>query len=231
MSDLRCYTAAGRAWREAVRLQAAEWFDQDVAVSEIAKRLRVGERGVSVAAAVSCGRRSRPRFEDPSDVDCRLSTEQQTSWPLRPVTLRGVPFLLHRMKFSPQKRVTHFDHPRRGPGRLAGKHRSQVRDLAVSRWLDCSASTPANEPTCSIGSRSTANARANATASPKPTTRPCSTPHQHLKALIVVIWDDLNIHISAAMRKLIAARDWLHIIQLPAYAPGPQSHRGRGTGQ
>jgi hypothetical protein len=43
--------------------------------------------------------------------------------------------------------------------------------------------------------------------------------HQHLKAPIVVIWDNLNTHISAAMRQLIAARDWLHVIQLPAYAP------------
>lgn len=43
--------------------------------------------------------------------------------------------------------------------------------------------------------------------------------HQYLKAPLVVIWDNLNTHISAAMRKLIAARDWLHVIQLPAYAP------------
>lgn len=27
------------------------------------------------------------------------------------------------------------------------------------------------------------------------------------------------MHISAAMRALIAARDWLHVIRLPAYAP------------
>jgi DDE superfamily endonuclease len=43
--------------------------------------------------------------------------------------------------------------------------------------------------------------------------------HQYLKADLVVIWDNLNTHISAAMRQLIAARDWLHVIQLPAYAP------------
>ncbi len=43
--------------------------------------------------------------------------------------------------------------------------------------------------------------------------------HQYLKAPLVVIWDNLNTHISTAMRKLIAARDWLHVIQLPAYAP------------
>jgi hypothetical protein len=43
--------------------------------------------------------------------------------------------------------------------------------------------------------------------------------HQYLKAPIVLIWDNLNTHISAAMRKLVASRDWLHVIQLPAYAP------------
>jgi transposase len=43
--------------------------------------------------------------------------------------------------------------------------------------------------------------------------------HQQLGAPIVLIWDNLNTHISAAMRTLIAARDWLHVIRLPAYAP------------
>lgn len=43
--------------------------------------------------------------------------------------------------------------------------------------------------------------------------------HQYLKAPIAVIWDNLNTHISATMRELVAGRDWLHVIQLPAYAP------------
>lgn len=41
-------TAAGRARREAVRLQAAELFAQDVPVPEIAKRLRVSQNAVYV---------------------------------------------------------------------------------------------------------------------------------------------------------------------------------------
>nr|WP_235922124.1 transposase [Lentzea tibetensis] len=36
---------------------------------------------------------------------------------------------------------------------------------------------------------------------------------------IVLCWDNLNTHISAAMRALIASRPWLHVIRLPAYAP------------
>ena len=60
--------------------------------------------------------------------------------------------------------------------------------------------------------------------------------HQYLNAPIVVIWDNLNTHVSAAMRELVAARDWLHIIQLPAYAPdlnpteGVWSHVKRSLG-
>jgi len=50
--------------------------------------------------------------------------------------------------------------------------------------------------------------------------------HHRLQAPIVVIWDNLNTHVSAAMRDLIAARDWLHVIRLPAYAPelNPTEH-------
>lgn len=43
--------------------------------------------------------------------------------------------------------------------------------------------------------------------------------HQQLRGPIVLIWDNRNTHISAAMRKLIAAREWLHVIRLPPYAP------------
>lgn len=50
--------------------------------------------------------------------------------------------------------------------------------------------------------------------------------HQQLGSPIVLVWDNLNTHISAAMRALIAARDWLQVIRLPAYAPdlNPTEH-------
>jgi hypothetical protein len=38
------------------------------------------------------------------------------------------------------------------------------------------------------------------------------TAHQQLDGPIVLVWDNLNTHISDA-------RDWLHVIRLPAYAP------------
>jgi transposase len=43
--------------------------------------------------------------------------------------------------------------------------------------------------------------------------------HQQLGGPVVVVWDGLNTHTSHAMRELIAARPWLTVFQLPAYAP------------
>ena len=60
--------------------------------------------------------------------------------------------------------------------------------------------------------------------------------HQQLDGPIVLVWDNLNTHISAAMRAMIDARDWLHVIRLPAYAPdlnpteGVWSHLKRSIG-
>jgi putative transposase len=42
--------------------------------------------------------------------------------------------------------------------------------------------------------------------------------HQQLRGPIVLVWDNLNTHVSRAMRELIAARDWLTVYQLPPYA-------------
>ena len=42
--------------------------------------------------------------------------------------------------------------------------------------------------------------------------------HAQLGGPLVVIWDNLNTHVSRAMAELIAARDWLTIYRLPAYA-------------
>ncbi|WP_165959167.1 transposase [Actinomadura sp. KC345] len=43
--------------------------------------------------------------------------------------------------------------------------------------------------------------------------------HQQLGAPIVLVWDNLNAHRSARMRRYIAARDWLTVFHLPPYAP------------
>jgi putative transposase len=42
--------------------------------------------------------------------------------------------------------------------------------------------------------------------------------HQQLGGPLVVVWDNLNTHASAAMTELIAARDWLSDYRLPPYA-------------
>jgi DDE superfamily endonuclease len=43
--------------------------------------------------------------------------------------------------------------------------------------------------------------------------------HQQLGDPLVLVWDNLNTHVSRAMRELAAARDWLTVFQLPPYAP------------
>jgi putative transposase len=43
--------------------------------------------------------------------------------------------------------------------------------------------------------------------------------HQQLGGPLVLVWDNLNTHTSRAMGELIAARLWLTVYQLPAYAP------------
>jgi transposase len=42
--------------------------------------------------------------------------------------------------------------------------------------------------------------------------------HQQLGGPLVLVWDNLNTHVSKAMGRLVAARDWLTVFQLPAYA-------------
>ena len=44
--------------------------------------------------------------------------------------------------------------------------------------------------------------------------------HAQLTAPIILIWDNLNVHRSAVMRRFCEAHsDWLTVVQLPAYAP------------
>ncbi|MBW6439259.1 transposase [Actinoplanes hulinensis] len=60
--------------------------------------------------------------------------------------------------------------------------------------------------------------------------------HAQLRAPIILIWDNLNHHVSAVMRAFVIARDWLTVVQLPGYAPelnpaeGVWSHIKRGIG-
>jgi transposase len=42
--------------------------------------------------------------------------------------------------------------------------------------------------------------------------------HQQLNGPVVLIWDNLNTHVSRAMRELVTARPWLTACQLPPYA-------------
>nr|WP_085998133.1 transposase [Nocardia tenerifensis] len=50
--------------------------------------------------------------------------------------------------------------------------------------------------------------------------------HRQLGAPIVVIWDNLNTHLTDGMRRFIAGHDWLTVYQLPAYAPDLNAAEG-----
>jgi DDE superfamily endonuclease len=44
--------------------------------------------------------------------------------------------------------------------------------------------------------------------------------HHQLKVPLIVVWDNLNTHVSAVMHEFAGAHpDWLTVIQLPSYAP------------
>jgi putative transposase len=42
--------------------------------------------------------------------------------------------------------------------------------------------------------------------------------HRQLGGPIVLVWDNLNTHVSAAMAGIVAARPWLTVFRLPPYA-------------
>ena len=43
--------------------------------------------------------------------------------------------------------------------------------------------------------------------------------HRQLGGPLVLVWDNLNTHVSAVMAELISARPWLTVFRLPPYAP------------
>jgi len=44
--------------------------------------------------------------------------------------------------------------------------------------------------------------------------------HQQLRAPLILVWDNLNTHHSAAMHRFLDVHtDWLTVVALPAYAP------------
>jgi hypothetical protein len=51
--------------------------------------------------------------------------------------------------------------------------------------------------------------------------------HQQLAGPLVLIWDNLNSHVSAAMTELLRARDWLTVCRLPAAAVRARAQPGR----
>ena len=88
------------------------------------------------------------------------------------------------------------------------------------RWPRWSATGPATAAGCSTESECTAAAPASGAAScEEDYAALIAAAHAQLRAPIILIWDNLNVHRSAAMRRFCDARAaWLTVVQLPAYA-------------
>jgi hypothetical protein len=43
--------------------------------------------------------------------------------------------------------------------------------------------------------------------------------HQLPGGMIVLVWDNLNVHLKTELRAFTAAQPWLRVFQLPSYAP------------
>ena len=99
--------------------------------------------------------------------------------------------------------------PKRGPGPAAAAprwSRCPARARGGSRWPGWCACGRAAGVTCSTGSASTAGARVSAARCPKPDyVGLIAAAHNQLHAPVILIWDNRNTHISAAMQVFIQA--------------------------
>jgi hypothetical protein len=55
--------------------------------------------------------------------------------------------------------------------------------------------------------------------------------HQQLSGPMVLVWDNLNTHVCAAMKKFIAEHNWLTVYQLPSYSPDLKAPGTARTGE
>jgi len=46
--------------------------------------------------------------------------------------------------------------------------------------------------------------------------------------VVVLVWDNLNVHLGPELRAFIAAQAWLRVFRLPAYAPDLNPSRASG---
>jgi transposase len=114
-------TAAGRARRERVRLQAAQMYEHDVSPVQVAHRLRVSTKSAyQWRRRWHAGGQAALASNGAGGAVCRLNAgqvalrDQDQRWTLARVTtliarlfhvrytLRGTSYLLHRLGYSPQ---------------------------------------------------------------------------------------------------------------------------------
>ncbi|MGW3462146.1 winged helix-turn-helix domain-containing protein [Streptomyces olivaceoviridis] len=197
-----------RALREQLRLEAAERFGQGDEDAVIAHALRVSVR---LFAVLGRGLRKGLAYGGPDQ-----------TWPLSRLatlvgrrfhescTVQGTVALLKRHGWSCQVP------PAPGPA-------------AAYRWPPWPATRPGNPRVRSTGPARTAGptgARAW-----KDCRDLVQTAHQQFGGPIVLVWGILNTHLTAGMRRYIAVRDWLTVLQLPPWMNEPGVGAGRDHGE
>lgn len=92
--------------------------------------------------------------------------------------------------------------------------------MAACRWPGCCATGPGCLPACATGcGRHTGRKGERRSLAESDYIRLLDDAHHLLKAPPIVVWDQLNTHVSKAMQALVAEREWLSIVLLPGYAP------------
>lgn len=230
-------SAEARIRREAVRIEAAELFEQGMPASEVARRLRVTPKSAYTwRRAWAAGGVEALMSKGPGGAVCRLDAGQlarlefeldrgpaahgytdDQRWTLARVadliarlfraryTLRGVSYLLHRLGYTAQVPVHLVAVSGKGSGRVSMAGLICIKSGHRSRLfyrLHVYHQRKGERNGLGEGDY----------------VAPLTAAHHQFSAPVVLVWDNINIHVSAVTREFVAAHDWLTVYQLPAYA-------------
>jgi transposase len=204
---------AERARREQVRLAAAELIEAGASIRKVARRFRVSRMSANRwRRALAGGGRAALASKGAGGAKCKLTAPQLRE--LETVLDAGPAVQgWDEDQCWTLARITEVARRRFGADyTLAGM------DLLLHR-IGWSVQVPARR----AAERDEATIAAWKEAKRKGFTetdyaRLLDAAHQQLGGPLVVIWDNLNTHVSDAMTGLIAARDWLTVCRLPPYA-------------
>src|SRR5205809_118433 len=224
-------TAEGRRRREQVRLEAARRFEQGVPAAAIAAELRVSERSVrrwrrAWQAAGEAGLASRGQA-----AQCRLDEQQLAAldavleagplaagWEDQRWTLARVRNLVAG-RFRVQYTVPGIWYllQRRGWSCQIGARRAIERDDGAGEGWKKETWPRIKAPRLRCYRGRTGETKAFTWTEYRDL---LTAAHRQLPGgVVVLVWDNLNVHRRAEWRAFTDAQAWLRVFRLPAYAP------------